>query len=425
MSSASDTLSQRRIIVGVTGGIAAYKCVELVRLLKKAGAQVHVVMTPAALSFVGALTFQAVSGEPVHTSLLDENAEAGMGHIALAKWAQDIIIAPASANTLAKLAQGLADNLLTTLCLATDASIYVAPAMNQAMWKHPAMRAQMHTLQSYGYTILGPGEGAQACGDTGPGRMLEPSEIMQHYIELIMPSQMLKGLKFVVTAGPTREAIDPVRYLSNHSSGKMGFALATAAKRMGAQVVLISGPTQLDAPNVEMCYVNSAQDMMQAADLHTFDADVFISAAAVADYRPKNIADQKMKKTDDTDTLTITLVKNPDILATVSQRAHHQASQTGNRKLFTVGFAAETQAVEKYAKGKLLAKQLDMIIANDVSRKDIGFNQDDNEVLIITPHTQHLLHKNSKYLLSIQILSIIHQQLGNSLHAVNTSQDSK
>lgn len=385
------TMQGSRVLLGLSGGIAAYKSAELTRLLVKAGAEVRVVMTEGAQAFITPLTFQALSGNPVHTHLLDPEAEAGMGHIELAKWADMIIVAPASADVMARLAAGMADDLLSTLCLATEADILLAPAMNQAMWRHPATQNNARTLQSYGYHLLGPDQGEQACGDVGPGRMLEAETIFtllaQHYQARAgkdnafrhttsQPDQRsLQGRTVTLTAGPTREAVDPVRYISNHSSGKMGFALAQAALEAGAQVNLISGPVQIPAPEgVNFIPVNSAQQMLEASLAYLDQTDIFIAAAAVADYRPDNAADQKMKKQPGQDELVLRLIQNPDIVATVAR--HPQ-------RPFTVGFAAETQDVENYAIGKLIRKNLDMIIANDVSRTDIGFNSDQNAVTVL------------------------------------------
>lgn len=381
-----------RILLGLSGGIAAYKSAELTRLLVKAGAQVRVVMTEGAQAFITPLTLQALSGNPVHTSLLDPEAEAGMGHIELAKWADLILIAPASADLMARLTAGMADDLLTTLCLATTADILLAPAMNQAMWLHPATQKNAEILQTYGYQLLGPDQGEQACGDVGPGRMLEAEAIFQNVVtwhasrsskadkallsEALQPQiGILSGKVVTITAGPTREAVDPVRYISNHSSGKMGFALAEAALNAGAQVNLIAGPVQIKAPEgVNLLPIQSAEEML-AASLSVIDTtDIFIAAAAVADYRPDTAADQKMKKQPGQNELVLRLVQNPDIVATV---ANH------SQRPFTVGFAAETQDVENYAAGKLVRKNLDMIIANDVSRTDIGFNSDQNDVVVL------------------------------------------
>jgi len=367
-------LSNRRIVLGISGGIAAYKSAELVRHLKKAGADVRVVMTDGAREFITPLTMQALSGNPVHYALLDPEAEAGMGHIELAKWADLMLIAPASANLIARLSQGMGNDLLTTICLATDAPLCIAPAMNQAMWRDPITQANIQRLQeAHGdnLTIIGPDAGEQACGDVGPGRMMDPEAIAAEVAKKF-ETGILAGVSVVITAGPTREAIDPVRYISNHSSGKMGYAIAEAARDAGAQVTLISGPVNLPAPDrIRTVKVNSALDMLQAAQSELDHCQVFIASAAVADYRPAEVADQKVKKS--TDELSIQLIKNPDIVATVAAHEPHP---------FTVGFAAETQDVKHYAKDKLARKNLDMIVANDVSNSDIGFNSDNNAVSV-------------------------------------------
>ncbi|MFG1487818.1 bifunctional phosphopantothenoylcysteine decarboxylase/phosphopantothenate--cysteine ligase CoaBC [Oceanospirillum sp. HFRX-1_2] len=382
-------LAKVRILLGISGGIAAYKSAELTRLLIKAGAEVRVVMTEGAQAFITPLTFQALSGNPVHTHLLDPEAEAGMGHIELAKWADLIVIAPASADVMARLAAGMANDLLTTLCLATEAEVLLAPAMNQAMWRHPATQRNALQLQAYGYQLLGPDQGEQACGDVGPGRMLEPEAlaVLIHQAaeekssaasldpQMTDLGGLLAGKTVTITAGPTREAVDPVRYISNHSSGKMGFALAEAALKAGARVNLIAGPVQIKIPEgVNHIPVQSARQMLDASLSVIAQTDIFIAAAAVADYRPANAADQKMKKLPGQNDLVLHLVQNPDIVATV---AKHE------ERPFTVGFAAETQDVEAYAADKLVRKNLDMIIANDVSRTDIGFNSDQNAVTLL------------------------------------------
>lgn len=368
-------LVNKHIIVAVSGGIAAYKSAELVRLLKAAGAQVEVVMTHAANEFITPLTLQALSGNPVHQLLLNAKAEAGMGHIQLARWADAVLIAPASANVIAKLAQGLADDLLTTLCLATQAPILLAPAMNQAMWSNAATRSNKEQLQQRGYTLLGPANGAQACGDVGPGRMMEPTQLLK-YLEQQFTRHALQGRKVVITAGPTREAIDSVRYISNHSSGKMGYALATAAHESGAKVVLISGPTSLPAPpDVQRVMVENTNQMLTASQQACVDADLFIASAAVADYRPVHVAPQKIKKSATASRLILELEENPDILATI-------ASQFST--LTCIGFAAETEHVIPNAQAKLACKQVAMMIANDVSDDDIGFNSDYNRVSLVT-----------------------------------------
>ncbi len=368
------TLTNRRILLAITGGIAAYKSAELTRRLKDAGADVRIVMTRGAQEFITPLTLQALSGHPVHTELLDAEAELGMGHIELAKWADLLLIAPATANCMAQLAQGKADDLLSTICLATVAPIAVAPAMNQAMWADAATQANLDTLQARGFHIWGPGQGIQACGDIGYGRLLEVEELVTH-CQQMFESGALAGQHVVITAGPTREAIDPVRYISNHSSGKMGFALAEAAIAAGAKVTLIAGPVNLATPErCERIDVVSAQNMLDASLQLISDADIFIATAAVADYRPINPADQKVKKTPSREEFTLHLVENPDILATVANHADRP---------FCVGFAAETQQVEDYARAKLAKKNLNMIVANDVSDPSIGFNSDNNKVTLI------------------------------------------
>jgi phosphopantothenoylcysteine decarboxylase/phosphopantothenate--cysteine ligase len=399
--SAVHRLRNKRILLGITGGIAAYKSAELVRALAAAGSDVRVVMTAGAQEFMTPLTLQALSGNPVHHSLLDPEAEAGMGHIELAKWADFILIAPASANFISRLAAGAADDLLTTLTLASVAPMAIAPAMNQAMWLDSATQANIKTVkQVKALQIWGPDAGQQACGDVGPGRMIEPLALAQTLAQQF-ENKALTGKTVLITAGPTREAIDPVRYISNHSSGKMGFALATAAQEAGAQVILIAGPVNLATPDrVKRVNVESAQQMLQAVEAHLNGSDVFIGAAAVADYRPSDVAVQKIKKHNDD--MSIHLVKNPDIIATVAAKQN---------KPFTVGFAAETQEVLTYARGKLNNKNLDMIIANDVSNQDIGFNSDDNAIVIIDAHSETVFPQASKYHLAQQIIQTISHKL--------------
>lgn len=367
-------LNNKQILLGVTGGIAAYKAAELIRRLKDAGADVRVVMTQAAQEFITPLTLQALSGNPVHTKLLDPEAEAGMGHIELARWADFVLIAPATADVVARLAQGRADDLLTTLCLATDAPVAIAPAMNQGMWKDVATQANIEQLQQAEVLIFGPGEGSQACGDVGFGRMLEPDELAELTANQFQ-SGVLDGTNVVITAGPTREAIDPVRYISNHSSGKMGFALAEAAVEAGANVTLIAGPVALSTPeHVQRVDVESAEQMHAAAMASLTACDVFIASAAVADYRPLQPAEQKIKKNDTS--MQIELVRNPDIVSSVASH---------DLRPFTVGFAAETENLLEHGRKKLLNKQLDLVIANDVSDKNIGFNSEENQVTLIWP----------------------------------------
>ncbi len=394
-------LVDKKIVLGVTGGIAAYKAAELVRQLCQRGAEVKVVMTDSAQAFVAPLTFQALSGQPVHTHLLDPAAEAGMGHIALAKWADLLVVAPASANFLARLVTGQANDLLTTVCLATNASILVAPAMNQAMWHNPATRANCDTLRARGIRLLGPGEGAQACGDIGQGRMLEAHEIAEE-LEAFTRTGVLVGKTVVITAGPTREPIDPVRYITNHSSGKMGYALAAAAREEGANTILISGPTALSAPaGVKVIAVETAQQMHQEALAVAAGADLFIGCAAVSDYTPEQVAPQKIKK-EANETLQLRLVKNPDVVAAVAQLS---------RRPFMVGFAAETEEVLHHARGKLQRKQLDLVIANDVANPAIGFNSDRNAVWLLDAQTEVAYPEQSKQQLARQLIQDIAARL--------------
>ncbi|HEY7774088.1 MAG TPA: bifunctional phosphopantothenoylcysteine decarboxylase/phosphopantothenate--cysteine ligase CoaBC [Marinagarivorans sp.] len=411
-------LDNKNILLGITGGIAAYKCAELTRLLKKQGANVQVVMTPAAEAFITPLTLQAVSGNPVRTQLLDPTAEAGMGHIELARWADLVVVAPASADFLARVVHGFANDLLTTICLATEAPIALAPAMNQAMWHNPITQANLAKIATYPHFLLwGPATGEQACGDNGQGRMLEPHALTDCVVQwagvsiTVTPSHSgpLAGKKVVITAGPTREAIDPVRYLSNQSSGKMGFALAEAAASAGAQVTLICGPTQQVAPsNITRIDVVSAQEMHAASLDAARQCDIFIGAAAVADFRPHTVAKQKIKK-GAAASMQIELIKNPDIVADVAQL---------NPKPWVVGFAAETHDVIGYAKSKLQRKGLDMIIANDVSDPSIGFNGDNNAVTVIYNNASsdaepRSLPENTKQALAAQLISLIAQAIPN------------
>ncbi|MEX0622347.1 bifunctional phosphopantothenoylcysteine decarboxylase/phosphopantothenate--cysteine ligase CoaBC [Saccharospirillum sp.] len=374
-----DTLAGKRVIVGITGGIAAYKAAELVRELVRANAEVRVVMTDAAREFITPLTLQALSGHPVHHSLLDEAAEMGMGHIELARWADLLLVAPATADFIAHLAAGSGHDLLTTLCLATTAQRALAPAMNEKMWLNAATQANVATLQQLYPSLawFGPDAGQQACGDVGPGRMLEPRNLAE-LAGGLFHSGSLTGKRVVITAGPTREALDPVRYLSNHSSGKMGFALAQAAAEAGARVTLIAGPVNLPTPDrVSRIDVISAQQMYEAALGELGDVDVFIGTAAVADYRPVEAATQKLKKVPGSEQLTLHLVQNPDIIASVAQHPQRPAC--------VIAFAAETQDVEHYARTKLTHKQVDWVVANDVSRTDIAFGSDQNEILLVGP----------------------------------------
>ncbi len=384
-----------KILLGVSGGIAAYKSADLVRRLRERDCEVQVVMTAGAQKFVTPLSFQAVSGRPVRSSLLDPAAEAAMGHIELARWADKILIAPASANLIARLAGGMADDLLTTLCLASSAPLSLAPAMNQQMWQAPAVQANIATLQSRGVEILGPAAGEQACGDVGPGRMLEPAELADLLVAGPATGQ-LAGLKVLITAGPTREALDPVRFLTNRSSGKMGFALAAACRAAGAEVELLSGPVNLPTPiGVRRHAVETAQEMMDKANELVAGADILIATAAVADYRPVNYRDHKIKKT--VDEMAIKLEKTPDILATLSRREAH---------LFTVGFAAETTDVERYARDKMQRKNLDMVCANQVGAGQ-GFDVDDNALAVYWPGGQQQLGSKHKRALADELVELI------------------
>ena len=441
----------KNILLGITGGIAAYKSASFARLLIKSGYDVRVIMTASAQAFITPLTLQALTGNQVHIDLLDESAELGMGHIELAKWADLLIIAPATANTIAKLAMGIADDLLTTVCLATAAPILVAPAMNQQMWQHPSVKLNLQTLTDYDYEIIQPASGEQACGDIGEGRLPEPEQLLeyvQYFIARQITPQVLAGKNVTITAGPTIEAIDPVRYLSNHSTGKMGFALAKACRNAGARVTLIVGgkvpiPTPLLVNRID---VLSAEEMLMTArqcasddicechdhNHHDHDhphhdhdhhhhhhdhdefgndvevepvrtaTDIFIATAAVADYRTRDVVPQKIKKTQDQ--MALDLVKNPDILATIAKEFP---------EVFVVGFAAETQDIEKYARGKLDAKNLDMIACNDVSRTDIGFGSDDNAMTVFFKGKDAAvsLEKASKDIIANQLVSLIGKQL--------------
>jgi len=387
-------LTNRQIILGITGGIAAYKSAELTRLLKGAGADVRVVMTPAATEFITPLTLQALSGHPVHLHLLDPEAEAGMGHIELAKWADMVLIAPASADFIARLADGQGNDLLSTLCLATEAPICLAPAMNQAMWRNRHTQDNVARLRKSGIAVFGPGSGEQACGDTGPGRMLEPVQLAQLTAEQF-DTGVLAGKTVYITAGPTREPLDPVRYISNHSSGKMGYALAEAAVDAGARVRLISGPVNLPAPaRMERVMVETAEQMLAASLEGIEGCDIFIAAAAVADYRPTAVAEHKIKKGAE-EIMELHLVKNPDIVATVAARPD---------KPFTVGFAAETRDLVEYARGKLERKNLDLVVANDVSVPGIGFNSSENAVTLVSRDDDRALPQTSKRQLASQLI---------------------
>ena len=403
-------LQGQKLLLCVGGGIAAYKSLELVRRLRDAGAQVQVAMTAGAQQFVTPLSFQALSGQPTRTTLWDSAAEQAMGHIELARWADRVIVAPATADLLARLAHGNADDLVTTLCLATTAPLTVCPAMNHRMWQHPATQANIALLRQRGAQVIGPEDGPLAEGESGPGRLTEPNAIVAALAALqapagadAAPEQQLKGLRVVISAGPTYEDLDPVRYVGNRSSGKMGYALAAAAVRQGAQVVLVSGPVQLATPaGVQRVDVRSAAQMREAV-LGALPADIYIGAAAVSDYTPRQVAPQKLKKTAGTQTLTLELVRTPDILAEV-------AAQTNALKL-VVGFAAETHDVEKYARGKLVDKRLDLVIANQVGIATGGFESDENAATAYWQGGEQVFPGTSKALLAEQLLSLIAQRL--------------
>ena len=394
MSHKTETLSLNKIILGVTGGIAAYKTPDLVRRIVKTGAKVQVVMTASATEFVAPLSLQAVSGRVVRTKLLDMDMEAhGMGHIELARWADRILIAPASADFIAQLACGRANDLLSALCLTTEASITVAPAMNRVMWEKPPTQRNIAQLQKDGILILGPGEGEQACGEQGAGRMLEPQILCDQLLNQ-ETTGLLNGLHVLITAGPTREALDPVRFISNRSSGKQGFSLAEACIKAGARVTLVAGPVALATPHgVERIDVTTAEEMYAASLRQVGACDLFIGAAAVADYRPTSSANTKIKKT--AHAVVVKLTENPDIIAAI---AHH------SKRPYVVGFAAETNNIEAYAKDKLVRKNLDMIVANDVSQPGIGFDADDNQVTLISKEGQISLPKSKKSTLSAELV---------------------
>ena len=388
--------SDRHILLGVTGGIAAYKSAELLRRLCDAGAEVRVVMTEAATRFVAPLTFQALSGHPVRVALFDEQAEAGMGHIELARWADQVIVAPASADFLARLSVGMADDLLATLCLATEAPISVAPAMNTKMWSNPATQANRDTLLGRGVRFIGPAAGELACGETGAGRMVEPADIVDALDEGLAPGP-LAGVRMLITAGPTREAIDPVRYIGNRSSGKMGYSVAAAARAAGAEVILVSGPVALEAPaGVERVRCESAAEMHEAVMARVAGSDLFVAAAAVADYRPEAPADAKIKK--EAAELAVELIRNPDILAEVA------ALEDGP---FTVGFAAETDELERHARGKLERKGLDMIAANWVGGDEGGFESERNALHLYWKDGGRELPMQDKGSLARELVAVI------------------
>lgn len=407
-------LNNKRILIGISGGIAAYKTAEFARALIKNGAEVRVCMTKAATEFITPLTLQALTGNPVHSELLDPAAEAAMGHIELARWADLIMIAPASADLIARLAHGHANDLLSTICLATETPIHIAPAMNRLMWSNAATQNNCKTLSQRGYTLHGPAEGEQACGETGAGRMLEAQELADIVIAVFndeVQSKPLFGKTVLITAGPTREAIDPVRYISNRSSGKMGYAIAEAAQSLGADVQLVSGPVALEAPNkVTRSLVESASQMHDKTMNLAESADIFIATAAVADYSPANIADQKIKKEVDAENvnknpeLTLALQTNKDILSDVSHAFPN---------LFSVGFAAETENLIKNAQAKLQRKKLDMIVANQVGENK-GFDKDTNQIEIIWHDGQLSLPEQDKKLLAIELMKVITERFSSS-----------
>ena len=393
-------LFNRNVLLGVSGGIAAYKSAELVRQLQERGACVRVIMTHGAREFITPLTLQALSGNPVHTQLLDAGAEQGMGHIELARWADLLLIAPATADLIARLSAGRADDLLTTVALATAAPLVLAPAMNQQMWQDPATAANITTLTQRGAHLVGPATGQQACGDTGPGRMEEPPVIADAAAKLFATGQ-LAGKRIIITAGPTREALDPVRYISNHSSGKMGYALARAAAAAGGDTTLVSGPVNLATPDHVRCLpVQSAEQMLKQCLELIPQCDIFIACAAVADYRPAVVEQRKIKK--GPQEITLQLVRNPDIVAAVA---------ADSKRPFTVGFAAETNDVLAYARDKMQRKGLDMIVANDVSDQAIGFNSDDNAATVLWRDGERALERAGKGTIARQIMALIAQQI--------------
>mgnify|MGYP006081032023 CR=1 FL=1 len=395
------SFSKKNIILCVTGGIAAYKSAEIIRLFKKDGADVRVVMTESAKEFITPLTLQAVSGNQIHDSLLDADAESAMGHIELAKWADIILIAPCTAESLSKITHGRADDLMGALILATNADVYIAPAMNMNMWLDKSTQDNYKILSKRGLSFIGPAEGEQACGDIGPGRMVEPNEI----VSLISSSTnrgILSGLTITITAGPTREQIDPVRFISNNSSGKMGYAIAEAAIELGANVNLVSGPVSLHADKaINISNINSADEMLESVMSFMDESNIFIGCAAVSDFSPVDYIDTKIKK-EDSEQLDIQLKKNKDILSLVAE--HFKNS-------YVVGFAAETSNVEENAKNKLNSKNLNMIISNDVSDQSIGFDVDENEVNVITKNETIFLKRDKKIRIARQILKIIHSNL--------------
>ena len=392
------SLANKNILLGVTGGIAAYKSAEIVRHLKKSGASVRVVMTRSAEEFITPLTLQALSGNRVSTELLDAEAEAAMGHIELAKWADGILIAPATANTIARLSSGRGDDLLSTVTLAFDGPISVAPAMNQAMWRDERTQENLKKLIDQDFGICGPGSGEQACGDVGLGRMLEPLDILDMF-SLSFNEGTLSGKKILITAGPTQEPIDPVRFITNRSSGKMGYSLVEAALESGANVTLISGPVNIEPPsNCNFVSIKTAEEMYEAVMHHISGMDVYIGTAAVSDYSPAKASDSKIKKDGSNSPMVLELKENEDILKSVSEL---------EQRPYVVGFAAETNDLIKNAEKKLSNKNLDLIIANDVSNKEIGFDSDDNEVTLITEKEKYLIERQNKRKVSKKIIDFI------------------
>ncbi|HAK53226.1 MAG TPA: bifunctional phosphopantothenoylcysteine decarboxylase/phosphopantothenate--cysteine ligase CoaBC [Gammaproteobacteria bacterium] len=399
------TLMNKRVLLGVTGGIAAYKSAELIRRLQDQGAQVRVVMTRASTEFITPLTLQALSQHPVHTELLDAETESAMGHIELARWADLVLVAPATTNFIAQIAGGHGSDLLTTLCLAAECPLAIAPAMNQAMWGNASTQQNCNLLTQRGIRLFGPAEGLQACGEEGSGRLLDVDAIVTQTRELF-DTGILAGKHVVITAGPTREAIDPVRFISNHSSGKQGYALATAALEAGAKVTLITGPTSIAPPErANTIGVTSASEMFDAVQRSLEEADIFIGVAAVADYRPVNVSEQKIKKSaaPSNSSVTLELVENPDIIQSVANQDHRP---------FTIGFAAETDNVIEHAKNKLVSKNLDMIVANDVSETEFGFNSDQNHTTVLWPNRSEELPAMSKAAISSRIIELVAETIG-------------
>ena len=396
------SLANKNILLGVTGGIAAYKSAEIVRHLKKSGASVRVVMTKSAEEFITPLTLQALSGNRVSTELLDAEAEAAMGHIELAKWADGILIAPATANTLARISSGRGDDLLSTVTLAFDGPVSLAPAMNQAMWLDKRTQENLEKLIQQDFGICGPGSGEQACGDIGLGRMLEPLEILEIFSLSFSKGAML-GKSILITAGPTQEPIDPVRFITNRSSGKMGYSLAEAAIESGANVTLISGPVNIEPPtNCNLVEIKTAKEMYESVMHHIKGMDVYIGTAAVSDYSPAHINESKLKKDGSNAAMTLALKENQDILKSVSEL---------NDRPYVVGFAAETEDLIENAEKKLKNKKLDLIVANDVSDKEIGFDSDQNEVTLITHKGKELIQRQNKKKISKKIIDFISKRI--------------